>query len=112
MSGPANRLCLRRLFQHFMFTLNAAMLNGGSVLPFWWCTKRSGDPTAAVGAGLDQACRRELSLATFFASCEDARLGGEPKVDRAIGLGCVFFFKWLRGAEGRPFRAGSKNPDI
>lgn len=51
MSGTANSLCLVRLFQHFMFTLNAAELNVGSVFPFWWRTKHFGDQTAAVDAG-------------------------------------------------------------
>lgn len=100
MSGPAKRLCLRRLVQHCMFTLNAAVLSGGNGLLLWW---RSGDPAA----GLDW---RELSSATFFGSCEDARLGGEPVVDGAIGLGCVFFFKWLRGGRGKAGPCRVKEP--
>lgn len=52
MSSTPNSLCLVRLFQHFVFTLNAAELNGGSVFPFWWRTKHRGDRTVAFDAGL------------------------------------------------------------
>lgn len=78
MSGTANSLCLRRLFQHFMFTLNASQLNGGGLLQF---RKHLGERTAALDVGLKPA---ELSSTTL---CEASRLGGEP--DAAPDAACI-----------------------
>lgn len=108
MSSTANSLLSAPTLQHFMFTFNAAVLNGGSAFPSRRRPNRGGERAL----GLEPALPAPPLFCNFLCFLRSLQSWRRARRRPSVWTCLCFLLSTAPRAEGRPGRAGSKNSDI